>query len=354
MRFHTVVLLLSALSLLVGLTAAWEKLDHEIFELYDDVKKNEATEDWYELLGVKPRSGVEEINKAYRQLSKKYHPDKLSRMQESVGKAEEKRFQRIGLVVNLLRNGESRKRYNFFRKNGVPVWRGTGYLYRRWRPGFGTVLAGLVVFASGMQYLFHYLSYWRAQERIRAIEEDEAKSGGKANKYRRAFAQTQTQPQTPEQAQKQAGRRMRRQQKKMNRNGGGSPINTDYEDSGFEGEDLDSSQINTVGVINPYSVQPASIRRVLLVSLPLAALAAVGIVKRPDAADDSENDNDDNGDDEVEPAAADNYKQTVDDAIKNIEDAEDFGSAGDSEAKSKKAAKKAAKTQARRRRQPVV
>ncbi|KAI8325150.1 chaperone J-domain-containing protein, partial [Martensiomyces pterosporus] len=145
---------------------AWEKIDHEIFELYDDIKRNEATTDWYELLGIGPKSSVGEINSAYRQLSKKYHPDKRRNKDVEVTEAEEKRFQRIGLVVAILRDKYSRKRYNFFRKNGVPTWRGTGYLYRRWRPGFGTVVAGLLVFVSAMQYLFQKLSYWRAQERI--------------------------------------------------------------------------------------------------------------------------------------------------------------------------------------------
>ncbi|KAJ1666757.1 hypothetical protein IW140_002348 [Coemansia sp. RSA 1813] len=339
MRFRPVAILV-LLSFFVGLAAAWEKLDHEIFELYDDIKKHEATDDWYELLGVKPKSSIEEINRSYRQLSKKYHPDKLSRMQASASEAEKKRFQRIGLVVNILRNSESRKRYNFFRKNGVPVWRGTGYLYRRWRPGFGTVVTGLALFASGMQYLFHYLSYWRAQERIRVIEEEQAKAGGKI-KYRRA---TQTQQQT--------NRRVRRQQKKNvagnGNNGRTSPTNTDYEDSGFEGEEIESSQINMVGVINPYTVQPASIKRVFVVSLPLAVLSAVGIVKKPEPIDDSLADADD---DDLD-ASESNHRQAVDDAIKNIENDTSFSA--DYETKSKKAAKKAAKSQARRRRQPVV
>ncbi|KAJ2395242.1 hypothetical protein GGI23_004378 [Coemansia sp. RSA 2559] len=334
MRFRPVILLV-LLSFFVGLAAAWEKLDHEIFELYDDIKKHEATDDWYDLLGVKPKSSIEEINRSYRQLSKKYHPDKLSRLQASASEAEKKRFQRIGLVVNILRNSESRKRYNFFRKNGVPVWRGTGYLYRRWRPGFGTVVTGLVLFVSGMQYLFHHLSYWRAQERIRVIEEEHAKAGGKI-KYRSA---TQTQ--------QQMNRRVRRQQKKNIAGGGrASPTNAE-EDSGFEGEEIDSSQINMVGVINPYAVQPASIKRVLVVSLPLAVLAAVGLVKKPEeVADESAED-----DDELDVSEND-HRQAVDDAIKSIENDDSFGA--DPEIKAKKAAKKAAKSQARRRRQPVV
>ncbi|KAI7823106.1 DnaJ domain-containing protein, partial [Kickxella alabastrina] len=160
------------LASLLSLVLAWDKLDHEIFELYDDIKQHESTTDWYDFLAIKPKATVDEINKAYRQLSKKYHPDKLQRLPASAGKASKKRFQRIGLVVNILRDAESRKRYNFFRKNGVPMWRGTGYLYSRWRPGFGTVVVGLLMFVSGMQFLFQWLSFWRAQQRIEEIEEE--------------------------------------------------------------------------------------------------------------------------------------------------------------------------------------
>lgn len=34
-------------------------------------------------------------------------------------------------------------RYDFFYKNGVPRWRGTGYYYSRFRPGLGVSFAHL-------------------------------------------------------------------------------------------------------------------------------------------------------------------------------------------------------------------
>ncbi|KAI9504771.1 hypothetical protein GGI25_002876 [Coemansia spiralis] len=324
MRLRLVALVLLCL-VAATLVAAWEKLDHEIFELYDDIKKNEATADWYELLQVQPKSTIDEINRSFRQLSKKYHPDKLARLPHSA--AEKKRFQRITLVVNILRDKEARKRYNFFRKNGVPAWRGTGYLYRRWRPGFGTVIVGLLCFASLMQYLFHHLSYWRARERIRIIEEEQARSGSRLK--------IKTSGQTAQ----QSSRRVRRQQKKKE----GSPSEVD---SGIE-DDMEGFQINTVGVINPYSVEPASVSRVLIARLPMwvvtKALSAVGLGKSPEEPSSQLQDAD-------EPD--DSHRKAVDDAIRNLENTEDFNV--DPEMKSKKAAKKAAKTEARRRRQPVV
>ncbi|CAJ0767125.1 3651_t:CDS:10, partial [Entrophospora sp. SA101] len=45
------------------------------------------------------------------------------------------KFSRLSSIGAILRNSESRERYNFFLKNGVPKWRGTGYYYSRHRPG---------------------------------------------------------------------------------------------------------------------------------------------------------------------------------------------------------------------------
>ncbi|KAJ2157140.1 hypothetical protein GGF46_004711 [Coemansia sp. RSA 552] len=331
-------LLVVAFSLLLSLALAWEKLDHEIFELYDDIKRNENTTDWYELLGVPPKGSVDEINQAYRKLSRKYHPDKLRRLPDA--KAQEKRFQRLSLVVNILRDKESRKRYNFFRKNGVPVWRGTGYLYRRYRPGLGSVLVGLLAFASGMQYLFHALSYWRAQQRIRDLEEHRSQTGGR-------LKVGQDEPSA-----RQSGRRMRRRQKAAN--GNGSLTNTDREDSGVEGgEEIDPLQVNTVGVINPYAVKPASISRVLIVRLPMgivtAALVLAGLRQRP--AEEPEEEETEGGQQDEDGQQGEGFDQAVARAIDN---ASGVVYQPDPAAKAKKAARKAAKAEARRRRTPVV
>ncbi|KAJ2614823.1 hypothetical protein H4S08_001525 [Coemansia sp. RSA 1365] len=315
--------------ILVQVCWAWEKLDHEIFELYDDIKRNEGTADWYELLKISPKSTVEEINRSYRQLSKKYHPDKLNRLGGERGAVEEKRFQRIGLVVNILRNKESRKRYNFFRKNGVPVWRGTGYLYRRWRPGFITVVFGLLLFISAMQYLFHHLSYWRAQQRIKDIELQDA------------FGENS--PVARDTETKQPPRRIRRRQKT-----GTTPYNPE-DDSGFEGEDNNELQFNTVGVINPYTVQPAAFGRLVIARLPVflanSALSLVGLRTNNSADVLSE----DEAVEEID-ASEEAHHEAVAAAIENI----DSDAADKSEAKAKKASKKAAKADARRRRTPIV
>ena len=44
-----------------------------------------------------------------------------------------------GTLIALFGNwiSHERHRYDFFYKNGVPKWRGTGYYYSRFRPGLG-------------------------------------------------------------------------------------------------------------------------------------------------------------------------------------------------------------------------
>ncbi|KAJ1959116.1 hypothetical protein GGI12_004506 [Dipsacomyces acuminosporus] len=141
--------------------------------------------------------------------------------------------------------------------------------------------------------------------------------------------------------------------------GRGSPTNTDYEDSGFEGgDDIDPSQINTVGVINPYAVKPASIKRVLIFSLPIWAatsvLSAVGLYKKPEEEDEVEEDGvpAQNLATEDGRTGADILKQAAEGAIAHEEKSSIYDKTA--EAKAKKVAQKAKKLEARRRRGPVV
>lgn len=76
------------------------------------------------------------------------------------------RFTRLGVIVSILRDSASRERYNFFYKNGVPRWRGTGYLYSRFRPGLGTVVVVLTLIAAGMQYIAGQINYHQEKKKI--------------------------------------------------------------------------------------------------------------------------------------------------------------------------------------------
>ncbi|XP_013383295.1 uncharacterized protein LOC106153748 [Lingula anatina] len=69
---------------------------------------NNTTQDYYEILGVKPDASLEEIKRAFRQLALKFHPDKNKLgCQDST-----KTFQLIGEAYSVLKDPEKRARYD--------------------------------------------------------------------------------------------------------------------------------------------------------------------------------------------------------------------------------------------------
>ena len=173
---------------LLALVSAWTKEDHEIFRLKDEVQAHEGSNTtFYSFLGIQPNANQDDINKAYKKLSRSLHPDKARSnwlatynkpkptkkkegakptvhvqkdkkpSQSEVNKFTKEataRFERLSLIINILR-GPERERYDHFLQNGFPTWRGTGYYYERFRPGLGSVLFGLfIVFGGGAHYAF--------------------------------------------------------------------------------------------------------------------------------------------------------------------------------------------------------
>ncbi|KAG1755613.1 hypothetical protein EDB19DRAFT_1662206 [Suillus lakei] len=150
------------LAVLVTLVSAWSKEDHEIFDLVTALEASEGKgTTFYSWLDVPSTATLVQINKAYRKKSIQLHPDKNPGV-----KGIHERFARLGVIATILKNTEGRKRYDFFYKNGVPKWRGTGYYYARFRPGLGTVLAFLTILTSGLQYLVQTLNYKRDLRRV--------------------------------------------------------------------------------------------------------------------------------------------------------------------------------------------
>ncbi|CUA67809.1 putative J domain-containing protein C2E1P5,03 [Rhizoctonia solani] len=158
--------LLYLCALFAALTAviAWTKEDYEIFDLVSELEEHEGPgTTFYSLLGISPSATSAELGKAYKKLSVKLHPDKNPGV-----KGAHERYARLGKINTILK-GEGRDRYNFFYKNGVPKWRGTGYYYSRFRPGLGSVLTFLALLTCILQYFVQKMNYTRDLERVRDL-----------------------------------------------------------------------------------------------------------------------------------------------------------------------------------------
>jgi len=158
-------LLFTVLTVLIATVLAWEKEDHEIFDLVTELEAAEGKgTTFYSWLDVPSTASTNDIAKAYRKKSMLLHPDKNPNV-----KGVHERFARLGVISTILRNKEGRERYDFFYKNGVPKWRGTGYYYSRFRPGLGFVFVFLIILTSGLQYLVQRINYKRDLQRIERI-----------------------------------------------------------------------------------------------------------------------------------------------------------------------------------------
>ncbi|KAI8824350.1 DnaJ domain-containing protein [Fimicolochytrium jonesii] len=160
-RKHMQLALLLLGCFLVPAALAWEQADYEIFDLSDALKKSaEADVDFYSVFNLTRTATVSEITKAYRQLSKTIHPDK-----NPDPKAGEL-YTVLTSVTTLLKDEKSRERYDNHLRNGIPKWRGTGYYYNHYKPGFFGIFVIILVASSFVQYVSAWIQYQQRKGQV--------------------------------------------------------------------------------------------------------------------------------------------------------------------------------------------
>lgn len=73
-------------------------------------QKQANKRDYYKILGVRRNAGKKEINKAYRKLAQKWHPDNFQ--DETEKKAAEKKFMDIAAAKEVLSDDEMRQKFD--------------------------------------------------------------------------------------------------------------------------------------------------------------------------------------------------------------------------------------------------
>ncbi|CCH42121.1 Chaperone protein [Wickerhamomyces ciferrii] len=114
---------------------AWSVEDQEIFKIHHELQKDYPGTNFYEFFQLKqgPKSNWKEINRQFKKLSVKFHPDKVKGGSKTK-KLALKNYERLSVIANILK-GSGKERYDFFLKQGFPKYKNNQFLYERFKPG---------------------------------------------------------------------------------------------------------------------------------------------------------------------------------------------------------------------------
>lgn len=158
------------------LAAQYSPEDVEIFNVQAKLVQDSGHKDYnfYKFLRLPlgPKSKLKQIESHYRQLSRKWHPDKFRDPRKK--KRAEKRFQKLSLVITILRNHEKKQRYDYYLQHGFPHYdkEHRGFVFgHHVKPGFVLAITIVVVLVTVMQYLILKVNYTQSIKRMTNLVE---------------------------------------------------------------------------------------------------------------------------------------------------------------------------------------
>jgi len=114
----------------------------------------------YEVLGLTREAAKKDVQKSYRKLAGKWHPDMFRSAEEKADA--EKKFMQIATAYETLRDEEARQEYDYMLDHPEEMWRNYYRYYRR-RVGpkvdVRLVLAATISLISAAQYYFSWSNY---------------------------------------------------------------------------------------------------------------------------------------------------------------------------------------------------
>ena len=145
--------------------------DEEIFAVQSKLVEESGKKDYnfYKFLRLPkgPKSGSAEIEKHYKQLARKWHPDKFRDAKKK--KRAEMRFQKLSLVIGILRNHEKKQRYDYYLNREFPRYNektGEYTFGHRIKPTLVAAVCIVMFLVSVFQYIILSVNSRQSQKRM--------------------------------------------------------------------------------------------------------------------------------------------------------------------------------------------
>ncbi|GMM29701.1 Erj5 protein [Martiniozyma asiatica (nom. inval.)] len=173
----------------ISLAAAYFSSDQlELINLHYNIQPKKLSDQrtFYEILQVEPKAKSEELEKSFKRLSRKFHPDKFIRKSAKERKRAERKYETLGLVMGVLRDVTRRESYDYFLKKGFPVWdsKRQMYKYPKRDTSLFIVVGFLFIIATIVQVSSLKLNKNRKNKKVKQVMEDVRRKAlsGSANK----------------------------------------------------------------------------------------------------------------------------------------------------------------------------